>query len=70
MAFKNMMNGDDSCGGANPMAQMLKQFGQDRSLQRVSRGVKDSAAPYANRSILTLRINLLDPLNRMLDPHR
>ncbi|KAG0741067.1 hypothetical protein G6F57_011051 [Rhizopus arrhizus] len=29
-----MMNGDDSCGGANPMAQMLKQFGQDRSLQR------------------------------------
>lgn len=37
MAFKNMMNGDDSCGGsANPMAQMLKQFGQDRSLQRVS----------------------------------
>lgn len=36
MAFKNMMNGDDSCGGANPMAQMMKQFGQDRSLQRVS----------------------------------
>jgi hypothetical protein len=30
-----MMNGDDSCGGANPMAQMMKQFGQDRSLQRV-----------------------------------
>ncbi|KAG2229344.1 hypothetical protein INT48_004095, partial [Thamnidium elegans] len=30
----NMMNGDDSCGGVNPMAQMLKQFGQDRSLQR------------------------------------
>lgn len=30
------MNGDDSCGGVNPMAQMLKQFGQDRSLQRVS----------------------------------
>ncbi|CAO3696520.1 unnamed protein product [Rhizopus stolonifer] len=34
MAFKNMMNGDDSCGGANPMSQMLKQFGQDQSLQR------------------------------------
>lgn len=30
-----MMNGDDSCGPVNPMAQMLKQFGQDRSLQRV-----------------------------------
>jgi peroxin-5 len=34
-----MMN-DDSCGGVNPMAQMLKQFGQDRSLQRVSQIVK------------------------------
>ncbi|OBZ89058.1 Peroxisomal targeting signal receptor [Choanephora cucurbitarum] len=34
MSFKNMMNGDDSCGGSNPMAQMMKQFGQDRSLQR------------------------------------
>ncbi|KAI8087981.1 uncharacterized protein B0P05DRAFT_530976 [Gilbertella persicaria] len=36
MSFKNMMSGDDSCGGSNPMAQMMKQFGQDRSLQRVS----------------------------------
>lgn len=35
MSFKNLMTGDDSCGGANPMSQMLKQFGQDRSLQRV-----------------------------------
>ncbi|CAO3673108.1 hypothetical protein G6F70_005790 [Rhizopus microsporus] len=34
MSFKNLMTGDDSCGGANPMSQMLKQFGQDRSLQR------------------------------------
>lgn len=28
--------GDASCSaGANPMTQMLKQFGQDRSLQQV-----------------------------------
>lgn len=36
MSFNNMMGGDDSCGPVNPMAQMMKQFGQDRSLQRVS----------------------------------
>lgn len=30
--------GDASCSaGANPMTQMLKQFGQDRSLQQVTK---------------------------------
>ncbi|ORY97214.1 hypothetical protein BCR43DRAFT_523434 [Syncephalastrum racemosum] len=35
MSFPNMAGGGADCSsGANPMAQMLKQFGQDRSLQR------------------------------------
>lgn len=48
MAFKNMMNGDDSCGGANPMAQMMKQFGQDRSLQRVNANGRFITAIHAD----------------------
>jgi peroxin-5 len=35
MAFSNMGGGADCSAGANPMSQMLKQFNQDRSLQRV-----------------------------------
>jgi hypothetical protein len=69
MAFKNMMNGDDSCGGANPMAQMLKQFGQDRSLQRVS--ITNKIKNSINCLLIEpIRINLLDLLNKMLDLHR
>ncbi|KAI8387977.1 uncharacterized protein BYT42DRAFT_558465 [Radiomyces spectabilis] len=34
MSFANMLSGAECSSGANPMAQMLKQFNQDRSLQR------------------------------------
>lgn len=36
MSFPNMAGGAADCSsGQNPMAQMMKQFGQDRSLQQV-----------------------------------
>ena len=48
-----MMSGDDSCVGPNPMAQMLKQFGKDRSLQRVSFNKKERKH---SRLILLIRM--------------
>jgi hypothetical protein len=43
MAFAIGGGGADCSAGANPMSQMLKQFNQDRSLQRVS--IKKKGGP-------------------------
>ncbi|KAF7728464.1 Peroxisomal membrane signal receptor PTS1 [Apophysomyces ossiformis] len=47
-----MMNGADCSGGANPLSQMLKQFNQDRSLQRDRFGepAESSAGPSSIRT--------------------
>lgn len=63
MSFKNLMTGDDSCGGANPMSQMLKQFGQDRSLQRV----KYIYIMQKQYNLQSNRIDLLDLLSLLQD---
>ncbi|KAI7864415.1 hypothetical protein BDF14DRAFT_1834704 [Spinellus fusiger] len=52
MSFANMASGADCSGGANPMNQMLKQFGQDRSLERDRYGTPgpSTAGPSSMRT--------------------
>ena len=35
MAFQNMINGAECSTGSNPMTQLIKQFNEDLSLQKV-----------------------------------
>ncbi|KAG2180490.1 hypothetical protein INT44_003494 [Umbelopsis vinacea] len=65
MSFQNMANGADCSTGANPMSQLMKQFTQDKSLQR-DRFESPQAGP-SGQSMRTGRQHAGPADQRMLD---